>query len=363
MLYDYYIDPDITKAKTLPASFYRDPKVFKALKNKILRRSWQWIGDESLVPVPHRVYPFFLLDGFLPEPLILTKDATGEVYCLSNVCTHRGNLLIDKACKSRKLVCGYHGRRFALDGTFEYMPEFEQAKSFPSECDHLTKLHLYHWGPHLFTSLDPAFDLREILLVMEERIGHMGIKNFHLKKERSSDYVINAHWALYCDNYLEGFHIPFVHKALDSVLEYGSYDTLLFDHISLQVGYASSDEELVFDIPIDHVDHGKKVAAYYFWVFPNLMFNFYPWGLSVNVVKPVSEDQSKVSFRTYVYDESKLDQGAGSGLDTVEMEDEAVVESVQKGIQSGLYSHGRFSPTKEKGVHHFHLLLSQYLRS
>lgn len=160
MLYDFYIDPDITKAKTLPASFYRDPKVFKALKNKILRRSWQWIGDESLVPAPHRIYPFSLLDGFLAEPLLLTKDATGEVYCLSNVCTHRGNLLIHEACKSRKLVCGYHGRRFALDGTFEYMPEFEQAKSFPSDCDHLTKLHLHHWGPHLFTSLDPAFDLK-----------------------------------------------------------------------------------------------------------------------------------------------------------------------------------------------------------
>ena len=93
------------------------------------------------------------------------------------------------------------------------------------------------------------------------------------------------------------------------------------------------------------------------------MFNFYPWGLSVNIVKPISINQTKVSFRSYVYDKSKLNKGAGAILDKVEREDEFVVEGVQKGISSSFYKSGRFSPTREKGVHHFHRLLAEYINS
>ena len=92
-----------------------------------------------------------------------------------------------------------------------------------------------------------------------------------------------------------------------------------------------------------------------------MMFNFYPWGLSVNIVKPISLNKTKVQFITYVYDENKLNSGAGALLDKVEREDEFVVEGVQKGLQSRFYSAGRFSPTREKGVHQFHRLLAKYL--
>lgn len=69
-------------------------------------------------------------------------------------------------------------------------------------------------------------------------------------------------------------------------------------------------------------------------------------------------DKTKVSFVTYVWREEKLDQGAGAGLDRVEREDEAVVEAVQRGLRSRIYSRGRYSPTREQGVHHFHRLLA-----
>ena len=91
------------------------------------------------------------------------------------------------------------------------------------------------------------------------------------------------------------------------------------------------------------------------------MFNFYPWGLSLNIIKPISEKLTKVEFRTYIWDESKIDLGAGAILDKVEREDEAIVEKVQKGVSSRFYEHGRFSPKMEKGVHHFHQLISHFL--
>ncbi len=119
--------------------------------------------------------------------------------------------------------------------------------------------------------------------------------------------------------------------------------------------------ELAFDLPASAADHGQDVAAYYWWIFPNLMLNFYPWGLSLNRVVPEAIDRTRVEFRAYVLDESKREQGAGGALHEVELEDEAVVEAVQRGVRSRFYHHGRYSPTRERGTHHFHRLLCEFI--
>ena len=353
------VDPLIHRASTLPAAFYTDPQHFNDSLEKIFCKTWQFAGDEHLVQFPYDVFPFTLLEGSLNEPLLLTRNENDGIMCLSNVCTHRANLVVDNPGKKKKLVCGYHGRRFSLDGKFEHMPEFKEAENFPEACDDLAQIPLYRWRQFLFVNLNPAFDFHQVTDTMEEKIGFMPVEKFWYSPERSKSHIVNAHWALYCDNYLEGFHIPFVHPDLNNALEYNSYQTILYSYSNLQVGY-SKDSTEIFDLPEGHTDHGKHVAAYYFWIFPNMMFNFYPWGLSLNIVNPISKDTCNVSFLTYVYDESKVDGSAGALLNKVEKEDEYVVESVQKGLRSRLYKRGRFSPTREQGVHHFHLLLSSF---
>ncbi len=181
-----------------------------------------------------------------------------------------------------------------------------------------------------------------------------------LDKEKCKDYVVKSHWALYCENYLEALHIPFVHPSLRKVIDCNTYTTELFRYCNLQLALASPDE-VSFDLPKGAQDYGKQVAAYYFWIFPNTMLNFYPWGCSVNVIKPLSPELTQVSFLSFVLDESKLGKGAGGALDQVEQEDERVVESVQRGIKSRYYDMGRFSPTKEQGTHHFQRLLCEFL--
>ena len=356
----FNIDQDITKAETLPTSFYKDESVFEIIKEKIFLKSWQWIGDENLVRQSQSVHPFVLLDSYLTEPMLLTKDKEEHISCLTNVCTHRGNLVVLNLGKTKKLTCLYHGRRFNLKGKFEYMPEFKEAENFPRPCDNLHKFPLKKWGPFLFAGLNPTFDFQSVIDKMNERIGFLPLHEFFLNKSLSKDFLVHAHWALYCDNYLEGFHVPFVHEDLNAVLDYGSYKTEVYQYCNLQIGYTDEATE-VFDLPEDHIDYGKNVAAYYYWVFPNMMFNFYPWGLSVNIVKPLDINRTKVSFISYVYDPSKLGKGAGSGLEKVEREDEFVVEHVQKGVRSSFYKAGRFSPTREQGVHHFHRLIAEFL--
>jgi len=294
---------------------------------------------------------------------VLVRDRQDTLRLLSNVCTHRGNILATGPCQLSHLRCRYHGRQFQLDGKFLSMPEFKEVKDFPSPADDLKQLPLFQWGNWLFTSLsaqDPGAHIPANLLFgdMMNRMQWLPFRDFVFRPELSRDFTVRAHWALYCENYLEGFHIPFVHAGLNAVIDFGNYTTELFRYSNLQLGIAKDDEDC-FDLPSSSPDYGKKVAAYYFFVFPNMMFNFYPWGLSVNIVKPVSLTETRVSFLTYVADPSKYDKGAGSGLGEVETEDEEVVEAVQKGVRSRLYRHGRYSVTREQGTHHFHRIMAE----
>lgn len=355
----YKVDPEIKKATTLPATFYKDEKLFYHITDKILSSTWQLVEDESIFGKESNTHPILFYKNILAEPLLLVQDGD-KISCLSNVCTHRGYLLLNKPGIRKKLICGYHGRSFNLDGTFDNMPEFEEAESFPRACDNLTSIALEKWWQFLFVNLNPSYEINDILSVIDDRVGFLPISTFRKNNEMGKKYRVKAHWALYCDNYLEGFHIPYVHPDLNKAVEYNSYETIIYKYCNLQIGYAKDNTE-VFDLPETHPDYGKNVAAYYYWVFPNLMLNFYPWGLSVNTIKPIDHETTEVTFISYVYDASKVEKSAGALLDKVEMEDEEVVEGVQRGIQSRFYSTGRFSPTKEEGVHHFHRLLSEYL--
>ncbi len=356
----FSIEPDIAAARTPPSRVYHDTSVYEAAKDRIFARTWQFVGTSDDVRVPGATFPLTMLPGCLSEPLVLVRDRADKLRCLSNVCTHRGMVVCEHAGIEAGLRCRYHGRRFGLDGCLQSMPEFEETKDFPSASDDLPRVQLAEWGPFIFASLDPAMPFDEWIRPVQERVGWMPLAELKHDPSRSRDYLVSANWALYCENYLEGFHIPFVHPSLNDALDYGAYRTELFEYVSLQLGISDGTCD-VFDLPNAAPDHGEAVAGFYFWLFPNLMLNFYPWGLSMNVVKPLGPDRTRVSFVSFVLDESKLTVGAGAELDRVEREDESVVELVQAGVQSRLYDRGRYSPTREQGTHHFHQLLGAFL--
>ena len=356
----YRIDPDITIASTLAGAFYHDAAAYELSRERVFARSWQWIGDLSDVAARRALSPRELLPGLLGEPLLLARDAQNELRCLSNVCTHRGNLLVKEACHADQIRCGYHFRRFDLSGRMTFMPEFKEAKNFPTAADHLSNVAFGAWANQGFAALNPLAPLDEFLRAMKIRMHWLPVEHFAFDAARSRDYVFDAHWALYVENYLEGFHIPFVHAGLNQMVEYGSYASELQRFSILQLAMAK-EGELAFEPPAGSPENGQRVAAYYWWVFPNLMLNFYPWGLSLNLVQPEAIDRTRVAFRAYVWDADKIESGAGAALHEVEMEDEAIVQAVQRGTRSRHYGKGRYSPTREQGTHHFHRLLCEFM--
>jgi choline monooxygenase len=359
------IDPDIRKARTLPGWFYRSERAHAWLNENLFARSWQLIthlsrlgslrGDAAAEP---GAWPFRFLAGSVDEPLLVTRDEHGAIHCLSNVCTHRAATVVGAPCKLAQLRCPYHGRCFALDGRMLSMPEFEEAVDFPSPSDDLPQLPLVGFGNFLFTAIDPAWPFAELVELLTEFAGHLPWADAALEPAGTAVYELDANWMLYCDNYLEGFHGPQVHPDLAGTVDFEHYETRVAGWSSVRLAFPRAGAPTIAAPPEAPADH-RAPAAMYFFLFPNIMFNVYPWGMSLNVVEPLEVERTRIRYEAWVWAPQLYDTGAGSRLDVLEREDQDIVRRVQHGVRSRLYESGRYSPRQEQGVHHFHRLLAR----
>jgi len=345
------INKNIHKAKTLSSEFYLDGSIFE--KSKVF-------FEESIQPIctikelkNFSIYPFTYFENFLDEELLLTKQ-NNKFTCLSNVCTHRGHLVSECATSNSSLQCRYHGRTFELNGNLKNAPGFKEALNFPTKEDNLKSLSVFDWNGFLFISLNKNPDVFKALNQIHAILPDFPYKDLS-ENPMKKEYIVDCHWALYCDNYLEGFHIPYVHKGLNEDVEWSRYETEVFDNIVLQKAKSQDLKNAIF------YGKDKAVYAYYFFIFPNIMLNYYSWGLSINIIEPISPDKTRVKYLVYNLKNKDIPLDSASSVDTVEVEDQEVVLSVQKGIKSRYYNTGRFSPNMEKGVHYFHRLISEKL--
>ncbi len=353
----FEIDPDITRAWTPPADFYRSPGWFGRLAERVFARGWFCLGLSAGLEREGAVRPITLLPGVLDEELLLTRSSDGALRLLSNVCTHRGMLVAEIEGHCETLRCRYHGRRFSLDGSFLSMPCFDEVEGFPSPTDDLTSVAVEERHGMIFGALDPEVPFQEWYRPVDERIGAIEFRSPVPEPSRHRDYEFEANWALYLDNYLEGFHIPYVHPALAGAVTLDDYETILLPGGSVQVASARKDDPTAVVPPRGYPESGRRIAGWFIWLFPTTLVNIYPWGISLNILEPLAATRTRVRFRSLVGDPEKFGGGASSDLHQVELEDEAAVLATQRGLGGGLYRRGRYSPTQEEGIHHFHRLL------
>jgi len=353
----FSINPNITQAETLSSEFYENAKIFIDCKEKIFAPSWQFITHSSTFN-DHNISPFSFIKGYIDEPLLLINNKD-VINCYSNVCTHRAHLVVSQPCTINNLRCPYHGRTYDLNGSFKSMPGFEDVKNFPKERDNLQSSHALKWKNFIFASLTPSIDMAPILNDIEMRLPSFPFDDLTHDENSSANWEIDAHWALYCENYLEGLHVPFVHKGLAKDINVSTYETQLLENGVLQI----SEGEETIEILKDPLTPNRNIYGLYYWIFPNIMLNFYSWGLSVNIIEPISKEKTRIRFLSYFIGPKAQPQEGDATLERVELEDQLVVQSVQKGIKSRYYKRGRYSPTHEKGVHHFHGLLADALNS
>lgn len=330
---------------------YGDAARYDEQRDRVLARGWHVLGDRFALDGVTAA-PATLMPGSLDVPLIVTPERV-----LSNACTHRGALLLDAPCTTGSIRCPYHGRRFALDGTVVAAPGFDVA---PEE--HLPTLPRRALGPLVFTSLDARDQFDALVAPLSTRLGFLDLDAMRPDPAATRSYEIEAHWLLWCENYLEGFHIPYVHPRLARALDLDRYEVHAFDRCSLQIGEASKGEAC-FELPPDHPDAGRRIGGYYAFLYPTTALNLYPWGLSVNLVRPLGPRRTRIEYRAYVTDDALRDRGAGAGLDAVELEDDSITTRAQRGVSSRLYRPGRLSDEHEAGVAWLHRCLAEDLAS
>jgi choline monooxygenase len=280
------------------------------------------------------------------------RGTDGVLRAFYNVCRHRGGPLALKDGTCEMLQCKYHGWTYQLDGMLRGVPHMNRTELFDKQDYGLMPVRLALWEGHVFVSLaERPAPLEQLVAGIRERVGGQGLAG--LRFARRVDYEVRCNWKVYVDNFLEGYHVPYVHPELFKLYDFQQYRTEVFDWYSLQVGPLAGNGANVYA--------GGGEALYY-QIYPNFMLNILPGRLQTNLVVPVASDRCRVVFR-YFYDE--VDSPAARRLidddvayaDRVQAEDIEICERVQEGLASRAYDKGRFSVPFEGGVHHFQNLL------
>ncbi len=259
------------------------------------------------------------------------------------------------------LQCPYHGWKYGLDGSLKGMPEFEGVQNFDRAQNGLVPVRVGTWECFVFANLDPqAIPLEQFLGGLVQRVAPLGISKLHFFDRRS--FNIHCNWKVFVDNYLDGgYHVPHLHKGLNSVLDYKQYTIENEDRYCLQSSPMVSSSE---DAATGATRKGDR--AWYFWQYPNLMINCYEGYMDTNYVIPVDADHCGVVFDFYFSDVSETRRAYNTESvnvgNRVQDEDLGICEDVQRGLKSRAYGAGRLSVRREAGEQLFHRLLAADLR-
>jgi choline monooxygenase len=345
--------PPIERAETIPSSWYTAPEFHAFDNDAIFARTWQYVGWLDKAPKPG---DYFVTEA-AGNPIIVVRGQDQKLRAFYNVCRHRGGPLATEDGCAKALQCKYHGWTYLLDGSLRGVPEFDRVELFDRKDFGLIPVHLEVWEGLLLVNLSESpTPLSEYFHGIVERITP--IKLADKKFCRRIVYELNCNWKVYVDNYLEGYHLPYVHPELCNLLDYQNYVTETFRYYSLQYSPFTGKDNLY---------QASAGAAFYYFVFPNFMLNILPGRLQTNLIAPVAHNRTKVIF-DYFYDD--VDSAAAKKIigedieysDRVQKEDMEICEHVQKGLQSRAYDRGRFSVTHEQGVYHFQTLLKEFYR-
>jgi choline monooxygenase len=345
-------------ASTIPASWYVDSRITELERLNVFSKTWQLVARTDQLNAPGQ----FIATTVAGEPIVVVRGNDGVLRAFYNVCRHHAAAVVTQPCGHASLLrCPYHGWNYGLDGSLKGMPEFEGVENFDRARNGLVPVRVETWECFVFINLDTdAAPLAEFLGGLVNRIAPLGISNLHYFDRRT--YDIHCNWKVFVDNFLDGgYHVPHLHKGLNSVLDYKQYTIENEDRYCLQSSPMVASSE---DATTGATRKGDR--AWYFWQHPNLMINCYEGYMDTNLVIPIDADHCRVVFDFYFgdigdasreYNEQSVNVG-----NRVQEEDLGICEDVQRGLKSRAYRAGRLSVRREAGEQLFHRLLAGDLK-
>jgi len=317
----------------MPARLYVDPDVFRSERDAIFSRSWLLAGSSRSVSHPGDQLAVDL--GHWRVVLVRAED--GVLRAFHNVCRHRAGALLwdDEACRARSIRCHYHGWRYELAG------RLQQATAFGEDLDPdewgLLSVPCAEWRGLVF--VHPGRDPEPIdrqLAALSRAAGDMGwADQDHVG---FASHTIACNWKVYVENYLEGYHVPYLHLGLSRDIDLDTYEVRPGDGYALHLAAPRGD--------------GSVNDGFWAWLWPNAALNMYRHGTCIERIVPAAPDRTVLHY-TYVASPS-ADPAAREAMlgmsGTLTTEDARICEVVQRNLAGGMYRTGRLSPRHEAGV-------------
>ena len=359
---NYNPEAPLAEASTIPSAWYTDQRIFELEKQTVFSRSWHVAARIDQLCAPGD----YVTSEIAGEPIVVVRGHDDVVRGFFNVCRHHAAAVMTEAeGHANQMRCPYHGWTYSLEGELKGTPDFTDVCNFDRSRNGLVPVEIAEWESWLFARLasgqqsplaNPNASLADFL--GPEFVGQiqaLGLTGLHWMERRR--YTLDCNWKVFVDNYLDGgYHVPHLHKRLDSVLDYSNYTIENGARFCLQSSPMVSGDG---DIQVGAVRSGQR--ALYYWLYPNFMINSYEGVLDTNLVRPLAIDRTEVIFDFYFADVSEAARERNLASievgDRIQKEDLDICESVQRGLRSRAYEAGRLSVRREAGEHLFHRLL------
>lgn len=338
-------------ATTLPARYYTDTDLFRDELERFYCQTWICAGRAGQVSTPGDYFIREVAD----ESIIITRDGSGSLRALFNVCRHRGTRICAGAEGHfpGRIQCGYHGWTYGLDGSLIGAPHAHDGlcrEDYP-----LSRVHADVWDGHIFINLssEPA-PLATQLEDLPQKFLHWQMAE--LRTYRRIEYEVKANWKLMMLNYNECLHCPILHPALNAITNYlsGENDQPHRGYIGGSMEFQggaktmSKDGKLRRDY-LPGLNRDERDKVFYYAIFPNLLLSLHPDYVMTHTLWPRAVDRTDVICEWHFHSAEmvKPDFEADDAVefwDTTNREDWAISELSQAGIKSRAYKPGPYSP-------------------
>jgi phenylpropionate dioxygenase-like ring-hydroxylating dioxygenase large terminal subunit len=359
ILASYNDKAPLAEAHTIPATWYTDVCIAELERENVFARIWEAVGRTDQIEKPGQ----YVTANVAGEPIIVVRGSDSKLRAFYNVCRHHAMTVMNEPCgHTPHLRCPYHGWTYNLEGELRGMTEFEGVQDFDRAKNGLVPVRVETWEKFVFVNLDEhAAPLRDFLGELVERARPLGFSELKFVERRS--YTLDCNWKVYVDNFLDGgYHVPHMHKGLNSVLDYTNYTIENLERCCVQ----SSPVAVNSQSEANAAATRKGDRAFYFWQYPNFMLNWYEGYLDTNLVIPLGVGRCEVIFDFYFGDTSAEQmpyiRQSIEVSERVQQEDIVICDGVQRGLGSRAYQAGRLSVRREAGEHLFHRLLAKDLK-
>ena len=344
---------------TLPASWYADAGVSALERERIFTRTWQYAGRADQVAEPGSY--FASQAAHIPILVVRGRDETLRGFV--NVCRHRGHPVASGQGCRETLQCPYHAWTYNLDGTLRRAPRAEREADFDPSGLSLRPVSVDTWGPFVFVNPDTdAPALASTLGDLPALVAESGIDLDRLRFHSHDEWTINSNWKVAIENFLECYHCPVAHPGFSKVIDVDpdAYLLTISESYSSQVGNIRP-SALAGNGPAKgkppYVPRGAVTQAQYHLIWPNTTISIEAGPMNVAMERWVPTGLgTSVEVTDYFFGEDVPEEQVQEVIEfgsQVGMEDLALCESVQAGLESGMVPQGRLMLGSEPLIHDF----------